>query len=46
MGDRRFYVVGKDGHFIGVKEIDCATDSEAVERLLDGTIWRFGNKAV
>ena len=39
MVDYRAYTVGADGHFVGFEPMECADDTEAIEktkRLVDG----------
>jgi hypothetical protein len=39
MTDYRVYVIGLDGHFLKAVELDCASDSAAIEsakRFIDG----------
>jgi hypothetical protein len=46
----RAYVVGSDGHFINAFELECADDTEAMERakqLVDGhdiELWQLARK--
>jgi hypothetical protein len=32
MRDYRVYTLGEDGHFVDVRDLQCATDAEAVEK--------------
>jgi hypothetical protein len=44
----RIYTVGRDGHFKGAKDIECADDQEAIneaQQVLDGRdieVWERG----
>ena len=50
MPDYRAYSVGSDGHFINAFELECADDTEAMERakqLVDGhdiELWQRARK--